>query len=82
LSDLKCTEFGLAEDVDDYEGWLPPCPICGSDLVNFEPDCLEFPFDCDKCGAELIVLPSTEADPDMEYGGKICPISKPKEGKS
>lgn len=79
----NCVEFGLTEDGEDVdEGWLPPCPVCGKPLINFEPDMLEFPISCDKCGAELIILPSSEADPDMDYGGKICPISKPKKSTS
>jgi hypothetical protein len=77
----KCTEFCISEDEEEYEkyeGWLPPCPICGSDLADFEPEWLEAPLTCNKCGTELIILPSTETDPNMAFGGKICPISKPK----
>ncbi len=71
-----CVSVGFGDE--EYEGeWVPPCPSCGEPLNDFDGNCLDVTYTCEHCGSELIFLHSNEDDPDMDYGCKICPISKP-----
>ena len=81
MAERHCTEFECGED-DRWEDTpayqtLLKCPSCRGFLPR------DFPttamFKCKKCGVELMAFPHDPEDEDMEFGGKICPISKPKE---
>lgn len=69
-AELKCTRYMY---FDSDESAIPPCqcPVCGGFLkwVNEKPI-------CNKCGAELIVIPDHDEEDGTELEtGKICPIS-------
>lgn len=67
--ELKCSYYRMYEPED--EGWSQPvsCPVCGGFLAwnDGEPK-------CNKCGAELLVIPDREDGEELETG-KVCPIS-------
>lgn len=74
MKELSCTRYDVPYD----DGWHMPCrcPICGGFLKW--PSIEDIPI-CNKCHAELLVLPDVDEDTgeEMEWG-KICPISKGK----
>lgn len=73
MSQVKCTSY--VEDDDDWPYMPPKCPVCGGFLKwnNGNPK-------CNKCGADLLVIPDKdeETGEELDYSGKICPISKAK----
>jgi len=68
--ELKCSRYIY---IDDYTIPARPCqcPVCGG-FLKWDDD---KPI-CNKCGAELLVIPDRdeETDEELEWG-KICPIS-------
>jgi len=72
MSELKCTHYEIYDG--DDEAWYPcHCPVCGGFLKW---DTIEDIPICNKCKAELLVIPEhdEETNEELEYG-KICPIS-------
>lgn len=68
----KCTPVCDWNDPEDY---IPPnCPVCGGFLKYIE-DGDDLKPICNKCGAELIMLPESEDGEIIEGCYKICPIS-------
>lgn len=58
------------------EGWIPcQCPVCKGFLNTTQE-----PLICKRCGSELALLPTTEAqkesDDYMGEDGKICVLEK------
>ena len=69
----KCTTV-----TDDYgfpEEYIPPnCPVCGG-FIKWIDEGEDLVPVCNKCGAELILLPFTEDGEVIEGMNKICPLS-------
>ena len=71
MAELKCTNYIFDSDIDQHAH----CPVCGAFLPYDFPD--DKPFNCKKCGAELICLPDhdEETHEELEWG-RICPIKR------
>jgi len=70
MNELKCTSYVLSDDDN-----LPKahCPKCGAFLSYDFP--VDKPFNCKKCGTELICLPDHDEETKEELEqGRICPI--------
>jgi len=71
---MSCTRYEVYDPRDYGVEYPTPCkcPICGGFLkwVDMKPI-------CNKCKTELMIFPDIdeETGEDVDYAGKICPIS-------
>ena len=73
-TELKCTKYAIYDG--DDPNWYPcNCPVCGG-FLKWEGD---KPI-CNKCHVELLAIPEhdEETGEELDWAGKICPISMPK----